>query len=281
MTTLICIPTYDEAENIADIVRRTLAAVPAAHILIADDDSPDGTGMIADRLALADSRVHVLHRTAKQGLGAAYTAAFSWGQRNGFDVLVEMDADGSHRPEQLPRLLDALERGADVALGSRWVTGGAVEGWPLSRRFISKGGSAYARLALGIRQRDVTGGYRAYRAAALREIGPEGTQSAGYSFQIELLFNAVKAGLRIVEVPITFADRTLGTSKMSTRIVLEAMWRVTVWGVQALPSRWARYRAGVDARRTVVGGGAADSAAARIAVAQLEQAESSGRAAHV
>jgi dolichol-phosphate mannosyltransferase len=245
MTALVCIPTYDEAENIAGIVQRTLAAVPDAHVLIADDDSPDGTGAIADGLALADPRVHVLHRAAKQGLGAAYCAAFSWGLRHGYDVLVEMDADGSHRPEQLPGLLAAL-RDADVAIGSRWVRGGAVEGWPLSRLLISRAGSLYARLALGIDQRDATSGFRAYRAEAIRVIGPEGITSEGYSFQIEMLWNAVLGGLTVAEVPITFADRALGHSKMSSRIVLEAILKVTRWGVAALPTRPAR----AAARRT-------------------------------
>jgi dolichol-phosphate mannosyltransferase len=242
MTALVCIPTYNEAENIAAIVGRTLAAVPEAHVLIADDDSPDGTGSIADGLALADPRVHVLHRTAKQGLGAAYCAAFSWGLRHGYDVLVEMDADGSHRPEQLPALLAVLGT-ADVAIGSRWVHGGRVEGWPLSRMLISRAGSLYARLALGIEQRDATSGFRAYRAEAIRVIGPEGIASEGYSFQIEMLWNAVLGGLVVREVPITFADRALGESKMSSRIVLEAILRVTRWGVAALPTRAARARA--------------------------------------
>jgi dolichol-phosphate mannosyltransferase len=247
MTALVCIPTYDEAPTIRRIVERTLAAVPDARILIADDDSPDGTGAIADGLARADRRVHVLHRAGKQGLGAAYLAAFAWGEARGYDVLVEMDADGSHRPEQLPALLAALDA-HDVAIGSRWVPGGSVQGWPLSRRLISRAGSLYARLALGIEEHDATSGFRAYRADAIRAIGPETIASEGYSFQIELLWRAVLAGLRIAEVPITFTDRELGRSKMSTRIVLEAIARVTRWGVAGLPGRRRR----AAARRTRV-----------------------------
>lgn len=239
MTTLVCIPTYNECENIRAIVDRTLEAAPWVDILVIDDDSPDGTGTLADELALADPRVHVLHRSSKAGLGAAYTAGFSWGLRHRFDVLVEMDADGSHRPEQLPALLVALED-ADVVIGSRWVPGGAVEGWPLSRRMISRAGSLWSRIALGIPQRDATSGFRAYTADAIRVIGPEGIESEGYSFQIEMLWNAVREELRVVEVPITFSDRTAGRSKMSGRIVLEAMVRVTAWGIAGLPTRWSR-----------------------------------------
>jgi len=249
MTTLVCIPTYDEAESIAAIVARLRAAVPDAHVLIADDASPDGTGDIADGLAARDSHVHVLHRAGKQGLGAAYLAAFAWGLERGYDVLVEMDADGSHRPEQLPALLAALDH-ADLAIGSRWVPGGEVVGWPLSRRLISRSGSLYARLALGIEEHDATSGFRAYRAAALGRIRPELVHSSGYGFQIEMLWRAVLAGLRTAEVPITFADRELGQSKMSGRIVVEALLRVTAWGLVGLGGRPARARA--RARRASV-----------------------------
>ncbi|MGN6325335.1 polyprenol monophosphomannose synthase [Pseudolysinimonas sp.] len=242
MTALVCIPTYDEAESIAAIVARVRAAVPDAHVLIADDASPDGTGDIADALAARDSHVHVLHRPGKQGLGAAYLAAFAWGLERGHDVLVEMDADGSHRPEQLPALLAALDH-ADLAIGARWIPGGVVEGWPLSRRLISRSGSLYARLALGIEEHDATSGFRAYRAAALPRIRPERVHSSGYSFQIEMLWRSVLAGLRIAEVPITFADRELGQSKMSGRIVVEALVRVTAWGLAGLGGRAGRARA--------------------------------------
>jgi dolichol-phosphate mannosyltransferase len=242
MTALVCIPTYDEAASIAAIIARVRAAVPEAHVLVADDASPDGTGDLADALAAVDDHVHVLHRAGKQGLGAAYLAAFAWGLARGYDVLVEMDADGSHRPEQLPALLAALDH-ADVAIGARWIPGGVVEGWPLTRRLISRAGSLYARLALGISEHDATSGFRAYRAAGLQRLQPELVRSSGYSFQIEMLWRAVLAGLRVAEVPITFADRELGTSKMSGRIVAEAVLRVTVWGVAGLGGRAGRARA--------------------------------------
>ena len=242
MTALVCIPTYDEAASIAAIVARVRAAVPAAHVLVADDASPDGTGAIVDALAATDPHVHVLHRAGKQGLGAAYLAAFAWGLGRGFDVLVEMDADGSHRPEQLPALLAALDR-ADLAIGSRWIPGGVVEGWPLTRRLISRAGSLYARVALGIGEHDATSGFRAYRAAGLRRLRPELVHSSGYGFQIEMLWRAVLAGLRVEEVPITFADRELGQSKMSGRIVVEALLRVTAWGLAGLGGRAGRARA--------------------------------------
>ena len=242
MTALVCIPTYDEAATIAAIIARTLVAVPDAHVLVADDASPDGTGAIVDAIAARDARVHVLHRAGKQGLGAAYLAAFAWGAEHGYDVLVEMDADGSHRPEQLPDLLAALDR-ADMVIGSRWVPGGRTVGWPLSRRLISRAGSLYARLALGIVERDATGGFRAYRADAITRLGAAEVRSGGYSFQVEMLWRAVRAGLRIREVPITFADRELGQSKMSGGIVVEALLRVTLWGLAGLPTRWNRAQA--------------------------------------
>ncbi len=242
MTALVCIPTYDEAESIAAIVARVRTAVPEAHVLVADDASPDGTGDIAEALAATDPQVHVLHRAGKQGLGAAYLAAFAWGLARGFDVLVEMDADGSHRPEQLPDLLAALDH-AELAIGARWIPGSEVVGWPLGRRLISRAGSLYARLALGIGEHDATSGFRAYRAAGLLRLRPELVRSEGYGFQIEMLWRAVLVGLRIAEVPITFADRELGRSKMSGRIVVEALLRVTAWGVAGLAGRAARMRA--------------------------------------
>jgi len=229
--TLVIIPTYNELENLRPIVERLHAAVADTDVLIVDDASPDGTGVLADTLAKHDARIHVLHRAAKNGLGAAYRAGFAWGLERDYDHLVEMDADGSHDPAQLPGLLTALDD-ADVALGSRWVSGGGTEGWPLHRRLLSQGGSTYARFMLGLSQRDVTGGYRAFRADALRRINPGAVHSQGYSFQIEMLWNASRAGLRIVEVPITFVERISGASKMSTKIVIEAMARVTRWGMQ-------------------------------------------------
>ncbi|HEV7208660.1 MAG TPA: polyprenol monophosphomannose synthase [Mycobacteriales bacterium] len=229
---LVCIPTYDERGTLPDTVARLRAAVPAADLLILDDASPDGTGDIADTLAATDAQIHVAHRPGKAGLGAAYVDGFTWGLGRGYDVLVEMDADGSHQPEELPRLLSAL-RGADVVLGSRWVTGGQVRNWPASRLLLSRGGNAYTRLALGIPIADATGGFRAYRADVLRALPLAGVSSQGYCFQVDLLYQALRAGFRVVEVPITFVERSVGYSKMNRAIVIEALWRVTRWGVTA------------------------------------------------
>jgi dolichol-phosphate mannosyltransferase len=228
---LVVIPTYNERDNVEAIVERVTASVAEANVLIVDDHSPDGTGKIADEIAAADPRVHVVHRTAKAGLGGAYIAGFGWGLEHGFDVLVEMDADGSHAPEQLSRLLDAL-RDADLVIGSRWVPGGAVVNWPKSRELLSRGGNLYTRIALGIDLRDATGGYRAYRRAVLEEIDYRSVVSEGYCFQVDLAWRAARGGFRVVEVPITFAERERGESKMSGSIVREALWRVTQWGAQ-------------------------------------------------
>jgi dolichol-phosphate mannosyltransferase len=228
---LVVIPTYNERDNVEAIVERVIASVAEANVLIVDDHSPDGTGKIADEIAAADARVHVLHRTAKAGLGGAYIAGFGWGLEHGFDVLVEMDADGSHAPEQLSRLLDAL-RDADLVIGSRWVPGGTVVNWPKSRELLSRGGNLYTRMALGIDLRDATGGYRAYRRAVLEEIDYRSVVSEGYCFQVDLAWRAARGGFRVVEVPITFAERERGESKMSGSIVREALWRVTQWGAQ-------------------------------------------------
>jgi dolichol-phosphate mannosyltransferase len=228
---LVVIPTYNERDNVEAIVERVIASVAEANVLIVDDHSPDGTGKIADEIAAADPRVHVLHRTAKAGLGGAYIAGFGWGLEHGFDVLVEMDADGSHAPEQLSRLLDAL-RDADLVIGSRWVPGGTVVNWPKSRELLSRGGNLYTRIALGIDLRDATGGYRAYRRAVLEEIDYRSVVSEGYCFQVDLAWRAARGGFRVVEVPITFAERERGESKMSGSIVREALWRVTQWGAQ-------------------------------------------------
>lgn len=226
---LVIIPTYDERENLERIVERVVTATPTAHVLVVDDASPDGTGKIADAIAEEDDRVHVLHRGGKAGLGAAYIAGFDWGLDNGFDVLVEMDADGSHAPEQLPRLLAALGH-ADVVLGSRWIPGGAVVNWPRRRRMLSLGGNLYTRMALGIELHDATGGYRAYRRPVLESIDYAGVASQGYCFQVDLARRALEAGYQVVEVPITFVEREHGASKMSGDIVREAFWRVTKWG---------------------------------------------------
>ncbi|MFC7220621.1 polyprenol monophosphomannose synthase [Streptomyces polyrhachis] len=227
---LVIIPTYDEAQNIGPIVERVRAAVPEAHILVADDNSPDGTGKLADELAAEDDHVHVLHRAGKEGLGAAYLAGFRWGMDEGYGVLVEMDADGSHQPEELPRLLTAL-RGADLVLGSRWVPGGRVVNWPRHRVLLSRGGSTYSRLMLDVPIRDVTGGYRAFRRETLEGLGLTDVASQGYCFQVDLARRASHCGFHVVEVPITFVERERGDSKMSRDIVVEALWRVTSWGL--------------------------------------------------
>jgi dolichol-phosphate mannosyltransferase len=229
---LVVIPTYNEADNLRIIVGRVRAAVPEADVLVADDNSPDGTGSIADELAAADDQVHVLHRPGKEGLGAAYLAGFGWGRDAGYDAVVEMDADGSHSPEELTKLLDALTD-ADAVLGSRWVAGGTVLNWPLSRHLISRTGNLYTRLALRMPFKDATGGYRAYRMKALDTMDLDGVASQGYCFQVDLAWRAYRQGQRVVEVPITFAERERGASKMSSSIVREALWRVTVWGIRA------------------------------------------------
>lgn len=233
---LVIIPTYNESESLPGVIERLRRAVPDANVLIADDNSPDGTGRLADDLAAKDSHIHVLHRAGKEGLGKAYLAGFAWGLERGYDVLVEMDADGSHRPEELPRLLAQMPH-SDVVLGSRWVPGGSVVNWPASRRLLSQGGSLYTRMALGIPTRDATGGYRAYRASALASLDLATVESNGYCFQIDLLWRALQRGLVVREVPITFVEREAGTSKMSNRIVREALLNVTRWGAS---HRWAQ-----------------------------------------
>jgi dolichol-phosphate mannosyltransferase len=238
---LVIIPTYNERENIDPITSRVRASVPDAHVLVADDNSPDGTGDRADEIAAADDHVHVLHRPGKQGLGAAYIAGFRWGMDHDFDVLVEMDADGSHAPEDLPRLLAALTD-ADLVMGSRWVPGGKAVNWSKGREIISRGGSVYSRMMLGLKLRDITGGFRAYRAATLEKIGVETVQSQGYCFQIDLARRTVQAGMKVTEVPITFVDRTVGASKMSRTIMVEAMRRVTQWGIEYRISQLAGRR---------------------------------------
>jgi dolichol-phosphate mannosyltransferase len=230
-TTLVVIPTYQERDNIEQILRRVLTATAQTHVLVVDDGSPDGTGKIADAIADEDERVHVLHRTGKAGLGAAYIAGFDWAMAADYQVLIEMDADGSHAPEQLPRLLRALTD-ADVVLGSRWVPGGSVVNWPRRREVLSRGGNRYIRLALGVSVHDATGGYRAYRRAVLEAIDYAAVASQGYCFQVDLVRRALDAGFRVREVPITFVERARGESKMSGEIVREALWRVTQWGAQ-------------------------------------------------
>lgn len=223
-------PTYEERQNLESIAGRLRAAVPHADLLVVDDNSPDGTGDLADKLAEADPHIQVLHRSGKAGLGPAYIAGFRWALERGYDAVVEMDADGSHQPEQLPRLLAALEH-ADGVIGSRWVPGGQLLNWPRSREVLSRGANVYTRLMLGLHIKDATGGYRAYRASALRAISLDTVQSAGYCFQIDLTMRMVQAGLRIVEAPITFVERERGASKMSRAIIAEAFLRVARWGI--------------------------------------------------
>lgn len=227
---LVVVPTYNEIDNIDGAVAGIRQYSPEVDILVADDNSPDGTGRRADELAAVDSHVHVLHREGKQGLGAAYLAGFAWAKERGYDVVVEMDADGSHRAQDLPKLLARLDD-ADVVLGSRWVRGGKVVNWPLKREILSRGGNIYTKLWLGMPISDATGGFRAFHMRALDAIGLDGVQSQGYCFQVDLAYRAVSAGLTVVEVPITFVERTVGVSKMSGNIVQEAMILVTRWGV--------------------------------------------------
>jgi dolichol-phosphate mannosyltransferase len=228
----VIIPTYNERDNLELIVTRVRTSVPSADILIVDDNSPDGTGEIADKVAVGDTHVHVLHRQGKSGLGTAYIAGFRWALDAGYDVMVEMDADGSHDPEDLPRMLAALET-ADLVIGSRYVPGGTVVNWPKSREALSRGANVYVRLMLGIAVHDATGGYRAYRAQTLRTIGLEDVDSQGYCFQIDLTLRTIRGGGKVSEVPITFTERARGASKMSRAIVVEALWRVARWGVSS------------------------------------------------
>jgi dolichol-phosphate mannosyltransferase len=232
---LVVVPTYNEAENIvliAEAVRRHELG-----LLIVDDGSPDGTGAIADDLAAADSQIHVLHRTTKQGLGPAYAAGFNWALDHGADVICEMDADFSHDPDDLPRLVAAVNAGADLAIGSRYVAGGGVDNWPWHRRWLSQGGNLYARTMLGTNVRDMTAGFRAFRADALRNLDFARCEASGYGFQVEMAWNASAAGMDVREVPIIFRDRVRGSSKMGASIALEAMLLVTKWGFGRLIGR--------------------------------------------
>lgn len=233
---LVVIPTYNERENLGPVLARLHAAVPGAYALVVDDSSPDGTGALADELAAADPRIQVLHRTEKAGLGAAYLAGFATALRGDHDIVVEMDADGSHAPEDLPALIAALDD-ADVALGSRYVPGGAVVNWPAHRKWLSRGGNLYSRVALGVPIRDITGGYRAFRRQVLEELDLSEVASQGYCFQVDVAWRAVQAGFRVREVPITFTEREHGISKMSKAIVGEALWRVTRWGLARFCAR--------------------------------------------
>ena len=235
----VIIPTYNERDNLEQIAGRIRTAVPGADILVVDDNSPDGTGEIADKLAAADPRIHVLHRPGKSGLGTAYIAGFDWGLARGYGAMVEHDADGSHDPADLPNMLAALER-ADLVIGSRYVPGGTVVNWPRSREMLSRGANIYVRIMLGIGIHDATAGFRAYRADTLRAIGLDEVESQGYCFQIDLTLRTARRGLVIKEVPITFTERARGASKMSRAVVAEALWRVAQWGVASRLGRKQR-----------------------------------------
>lgn len=228
---LVVMPTYNERDNLRQIIGRLHAACPEAHALVVDDGSPDGTGALADELAGRDARVRVMHRSEKAGLGAAYVAGFRWGLDRDYGTLVEMDADGSHAPEDLSDLLAALEA-ADLVIGSRYVEGGRVVNWPKRRELLSRGANTYAKFALGVRIDDVTAGFRAYRAAVLRGVDLGAIASRGYCFQIDLAWRCIKAGFRVVEVPITFTEREQGESKMSGDVMGEAFVRVAQWGAR-------------------------------------------------
>ena len=235
-TYLLCIPTYNEAENIVDILTRVLAlAIDDLEVLVIDDASPDGTANLA--AGIGSERIHILHRSKKEGLGPAYLAGFAWGLDRGFDYLIEMDADGSHQPEELPRLL-AASRDADLVLGTRWIPGGRVVNWPLYRRAISRLGTFYAEISLKLPYKDLTGGYRVLSRKLLESIDLDDIQTLGYGFQIEIAMRAHDSGLVITEVPISFIERTKGASKMNRAIVLEALVKTTRWGF----TRWFNRR---------------------------------------
>jgi len=231
---VVIIPTYDEATTLPTTLERLRAAVPSVDVLVVDDASPDGTGDVAEAAAARDDHVHVLHRTAKEGLGPAYVAGFAWALERDYDVVVEMDADGSHRAADLPRILGVLEAYPDAALvlGSRWVAGGRVENWARSRELLSRAGNVFVQASLGLPLADATGGFRAYRSTALRALDLESVASQGYCFQVDMAWRVYQTGAKVVEAPITFVEREAGESKMTSGIVREALVKVTVWGAR-------------------------------------------------
>ncbi|WP_307856043.1 polyprenol monophosphomannose synthase [Nocardioides faecalis] len=242
---VMVVPTYNEAANLSWVLGRLRFAQPDVDVLVVDDGSPDGTGAEADRLAAADPHVHVLHRDAKGGLGAAYLAGFDWALSQGYDVIGEMDADGSHQPEQLGRLLHGL-LDADLVIGSRYVPGGSVVNWPWQREALSRGGNLYVRLLLGVDVRDATAGFRLYRRSALEKLRLHEVRSTGYVFQTDLVTRTLRAGLTVREVPIEFVERVRGESKMSGRVAVESLHRITTWGLQ---ERWRQLRTRVGSGR--------------------------------
>lgn len=237
---LICLPTYNERDNLGPITEAILAATPEVDVLVIDDGSPDGTGALADELAAREPRIHVLHRTKKEGLGKAYLAGFDWALARGYPLILEMDADFSHDPRYLPALL-ATAGEADLVLGSRYVEGGGTVNWGLARRLLSRGGSLYARTILGVSIRDLTGGFKCFRREVLQSIDLPTVECTGYAFQIELTYRTLRCGFRVAEVPIVFADRRVGQSKMSRRIVLEAVRKV--WSIRSSARHLAPMRA--------------------------------------
>ena len=243
---LICVPTYDEVENLPLLLDRIWASAPLAHVLVADDASPDGTGELADRIAREDPRLHVLHRSGKQGLAKAYLAAFAWALERDYRFVLQMDADLSHDPAHLPALFEALNGPADVAIGSRRVRGGGIENWGPVRHFVSWGGSTYSRFLLGLKVRDLTGGFNGWRREVLETIGLEQVASTGYCFQIELKYRAVRCGYRVVELPITFRNRERGSSKMDFAIFLEGL--LNVWKLRGVEVEGRRTAAKARAR---------------------------------
>jgi dolichol-phosphate mannosyltransferase len=238
---VVCLPTYDERENLEAILSAILAAAPEVDVLVIDDNSPDGTGQLADACAAREPRVKVLHRAGKQGLGKAYLAGFAWALERGYGLVLEMDADFSHDPKYLPVML-ANAKDADLVLGSRYVPGGGTVNWGLGRKILSRGGSLYARTILGVRVRDLTGGFKCFRREVLEAIDLGSVACSGYAFQIELTYRALRRGFTVAEVPIVFADRQVGNSKMSKRIVLEAIKKV--WAI-----RFSKFGRAVDGNK--------------------------------
>lgn len=245
--TLVIVPTYNEAESLPVLMGAVREQIPQVDLLVVDDASPDGTGDLAAGFARSDSAVHVLHRPGKEGIGRAYLAGFAWAVERGYRWIVEMDADGSHRAEDLGALLSRAQDSdaPDLVLGSRWIPGGAVQGWPRRRELLSRGGNLWVRGALGISVHDATGGFRVYRAEALDQLDLSAVQSQGYCFQVDMAWRIERAGGTVVEVPITFVERREGQSKMSRAIVAEALWRTTAWGAR----HRARQLAGLFRRR--------------------------------
>jgi dolichol-phosphate mannosyltransferase len=241
---LVILPTFNELANVESIIQRTLAAVADADVLVIDDNSPDGTGALVERLAASDHRVFVHHRTGKLGLGSAYVHGFTWGLQRGYDLLVEMDADGSHPPESLPAMIELARDGSvdapGLVIGSRWVTGGQVVNWPRRRQLLSRAGNTYVQWMLGLSVKDATAGFRVYTADTLRAVDWTTVDSKGYCFQVDMTLRVVDLGARVIEHPIVFTERVAGESKMSRGIVLEAMARVTVWGLRRKATRLAR-----------------------------------------